>query len=390
MSTEPRAVELPDLEVVRLLGEGKVAEVYLAREPKLHRLVAVKVLRPTLEETARLRFDREAQAVATLSHPGIVQLHRVGETTDGRPFLVIQYVKGRSLEERLAAEGPLAVPEARRILAEVADGLAAAHRQGIVHRDVKPANILIEDETGRVLLTDFGLAALLDSGSEAAPRITKTGQIVGDLGFMSPEQIRGEKVTGQADVYQLGLLAHHLLVNEGPFGSGPATRIVAAQLEQEPPDLTKLRPAVDPELAELVKRCLNKQANRRPTAADLGRRLREMGGSGTKLIDEEPMGFVKRRIPHFVIAAVVVGGTLLGAVSQLSQQGMFDWLPILDRVIYPLTLIFVVHGVTATAVISWFHGAHGKQRVEVGEIATLLALTASWIAWSVWTVWRLP
>src|SRR5687768_3928276 len=102
MSTAPRELELPDLEVVRLLGEGKVAEVYLAREPKLQRLVAVKVLRPTLEDTARLRFDREARAVATLSHPGIVQLYRVGETTDGRPFLVIQYVKGRSLEERLS------------------------------------------------------------------------------------------------------------------------------------------------------------------------------------------------------------------------------------------------------------------------------------------------
>jgi serine/threonine-protein kinase len=384
VSTTSNDLAIADLEIVRPLGRGQVADVYLAREPKLHRLVAVKVLRPTLEDTVRLRFDREAHAVAMLSHPGIVQLYRVGDTSDGRPFLVIQYVKGRSLEERLAAEGPLSVPEARRILAEVADGLAAAHRHGIVHRDVKPANILIEDDTGRVLLTDLGLAALLDSGAEAVPRITKTGQVVGELAFMSPEQIRGEKVTGQADVYQLGLLAHHLLVNEGPFGRGPATRLVSAHLEQDPPELARLRPTVDAALSELVRRCLNKQPNRRPTAADVAKRLRDVepGPAASSASSEEALDLLRRRIPHFVLATMAAGGVMLGAMDQLVQHTP------LPQVAWSLTLVFVVHAVAVSGVLSWFHGPRGKQRVEPFEIATLVALAASWIAWSVWIVQR--
>src|SRR6185369_3762946 len=119
------------------------------------------------------RFEREALAVAALNHPSIVQAYRVGEAGDGRPFLVMQYIKGRSLEERLAAEGPFSPEEAKRILVDVASALAAAHRQGIVHRDLRPSNVLIEEDSGRILLTDFGMAAILDTGPQAASRITR-------------------------------------------------------------------------------------------------------------------------------------------------------------------------------------------------------------------------
>ena len=383
MSGPSSAPALPDLEIIRPLGHGQVADVFLAREPDLQRMVAVKVLRPTvaMDDIARLRFEREARALAALTYPGVVQLHRTGETPDGRPFLVMQYVQGRSIEERLAAEGPLAVPEARRVLGAVAEALAAAHRQGIVHRDLRPSNVLVEDETGRVLLTDFGLAAVLDSGRVAAQRITRTGQVVGDIHSMSPEQIRGEKVTGRADVYQVGVLAYHMLTGEGPFGDGPPARLMAAHLEEEPRDLTQLRMTIDPALSALVRPCLAKEARRRPTAADLARRLTEPEGTGPDAAGGlDPLELLRRRIPQFVAAAAVVGVGILGGVHQLDEQDMmFE-----DG--YPLALILVIHGVAATAVLSWFHGPRGKQRVTPLEVGVLAVLGASWVALSVWTL----
>ena len=380
MSGSSPAPELPDLEIIRPLGHGQAADVFLAREPDLQRMVAVKVLRPTggMDDIARLRFAREGRALAALTHPGVVQLHRTGETPDGRPFLVMQYVQGRSLEERLAAEGPLGVPEARRVLGAIAEALAAAHRHGIVHRDLRPSNVLIEDETGRVLLTDFGLAAVLDSGREATQRITRTGQVVGDIHSMSPEQIRGEKVTGRADVYQVGVLAYHMLTGEGPFGNGPPARIMAAHLEEEPRDLTQLRMTIDPALSVLVRPCLAKEARRRPTAADLARRLSEPEGVGAAA-GLDPLDLLKRRVPQFVVAAAVVGGAFIGGVHQLDEQGyMFEGG-------YELSWILVIHGVAAAAVVSWFHGPRGKQRVTPLEVGVLAVLGASWVALSAWT-----
>lgn len=137
--------------------------------------------------------------------------------------------------------------------------------------------MLLEEETGRVLLTDFGLAAIVETGEGGVPRITSAGQIVGEARFMSPEQVRGEKVTGQTDVYQIGVLAYHLLTGAGPFAKVPTARVLAAHLKEEPPDLARLRTTVDP---DLVGRCLAKDASRRPTTTDLARRFREEPGEG--------------------------------------------------------------------------------------------------------------
>jgi serine/threonine protein kinase len=274
------------------------------------------------------------------------------------------------------------VPEAKRVLSCVAEALAAAHREGIVHRDLRPSNVLIEDDSGRVLISDFGLAAVLDTGSETVQRITKTGQIVGDAFSMSPEQIRGEKVTGQADVYQIGVLAYYLLTGEGPFGAGAPARIMAAHLEDEPRELTKLRMVVDPSLSGMARRCLDKRPNRRPTAADVVRFLKSPEAGDVAAGGDEPLDLLRRRLPQFVVAAIIAGVGVLGAVDQLTQH---DLLP---QVVYPLTLIFVLHGVAATAVVSWFHGARGKQRVVAWEIVVLVLLTASWLALSVWTFMR--
>lgn len=381
MSASSADVSVPDLEVLRPLGEGQVADVFLAREPGLERLVALKVLKAgvALDPVARARFAREARSVAALTHPGIVQVYRSGETADGRPFLVMRWVDGRSLEERIAAGGLLQVGEARRVLGEVAEALEAAHRKGIVHRDLRPANVLLDRESGRALLTDFGLADLLDTGKGAAPRLTATGVTVGEPLFMSPEQIRGERVTGQADVYQMGVLAWHVLTGQGPFGDPSAARLMKAHLEDEPPDLRRRNPMVDADLAALVRSCLAKDPARRPTTADLARGLRGAGkGGGAAAGAHGSLDLLHRRIPQFVAGAVVAGAGLLGAVDQLTEHA------ILPEVTYPLSLVLVVHGVAATAVMSWFHGARGRQAVKPLEVAALAVLTVSWVAVSAW------
>lgn len=265
----------PHLQVVRLLGRGTAASVYLAREPALRRLVAVKLLHPELadDRKARLRFEREAQSAARISHPSVVAIYRVGALSSDLPYIVMQHVRGRTLSDRLKAEGRLNAAEVRRILADVASGLEAAHRRRIVHRDVKPSNVLYEEETGRVFLTDFGIAAILASGEEEPPRLTTRGHVIGDLRYRSPEQLRGEDLTELADIYGLGLLGFELLTGEGPFEAGSASELVTAHMQRPPRRPSSLRKDVDAELDRLLLRCLGKVPAHRPSAADLVRQL---------------------------------------------------------------------------------------------------------------------
>ncbi len=265
----------PHLEVLRLLGRGSAASVYLAREPSLRRLVALKVLSPELgsDRKARLRFEREAQSAARISHPNVVAVYRVGALSDDLPYLVMQYVRGRNLAERVEAEGPLQSLEVRRILADLASGLADAHRRRIVHRDVKPANVLYEEETGRVFLTDFGLAAALDPEDREATRLTTRGHVLGDPRYRSPEQLRGEEITELADVYGLGLLGYELLTGEGPYEASSRSQLLIAHLQGDPRPLRSLRPDVDADLEALIARCLRKVPAQRPRADELVREL---------------------------------------------------------------------------------------------------------------------
>lgn len=270
-----RALE-PSFVLVRRIGAGGMGIVFLARDPALKRLVAVKVMAPDRVDTeARARFQREAEAVAKISHPNVVSIYSVGELANGVPYLVMQYVEGRSVADRLVSEGPLDVAEAKAVIGQVASALAAAHAKGVIHRDVKAANILWDDAAGRALVSDFGIAALLERESEDNPMaLTQTGAVVGTPKYMSPEQLLAERVNEKTDVYSLGLFAYDLLAREGPFlASSSPNQMIVAHLRDAPRPLSSLRADIDPAFEALIASCLEKDPHARPAADDVARRL---------------------------------------------------------------------------------------------------------------------
>jgi hypothetical protein len=267
----------PQYEFLRVLGTGGMGAVFLMREPALKRLVAVKVLAPWLaaDTRARTRFEREARAAAALSHPNVVRVYAEGETAGLRlPYIVMQFVDGPTLTEWMEQHQPASEREARRIIGEVASGLAAAHARQLVHRDVKPSNVLVERETGRAYVVDFGVsAALATSPSEDATRLTATGTVAGTPIYMSPEQASGETVSPKSDVYSLGILAYELLVGELPYEARTAMGWAAAHMRDTPTPVRVHRGDLAPEVAAIVDRCLAKNPDDRPTAEDVARGL---------------------------------------------------------------------------------------------------------------------
>jgi hypothetical protein len=268
----------PSFVLVRRIGAGGMGIVFLARDPALKRLVAVKVMAPdrAVDDEARARFQREAEAVAKIAHPNVVAIYSVGELANGIPYLVMQYVEGRSMAERLKEEGPLEVPEAKAIIGQVASALGAAHAKGVIHRDIKAANILWDDASGRALVSDFGIASLVERESEGDPmQLTQTGVAVGTPQFMSPEQLLAERVSEKTDVYSLGLLSYELLAREGPFPhmSSP-NQLIVAHLRDAPRPISALRADIDPGFEALLGSCLEKDPHARPDAADVARWLR--------------------------------------------------------------------------------------------------------------------
>jgi serine/threonine-protein kinase len=306
--------------LLRLLGSGGMGSVYLAREPALKRLVAVKVLAPMLaaDDTSRARFQREAQAVAGISHPNVVSIYAVGELADGTPYFVMQHVGGESLSARLVREGPVPAAEGRRLLGQVASALAAAHAKGIIHRDIKPANVLYDEESGRVLVTDFGIAAVLPTSDADAPTsLTVTGIAIGTPQYMSPEQLLAEQVTDRTDIYSLGLLAYEILTGAGPFKINSPREAIAAHLRDTPRRLSELKPDIDHELESLVSACLRKDPEQRPAAAELAQRL---GASETVLEWPPPgldalLGSADRLSRRFALASVLFVGPLLAMIG---------------------------------------------------------------------------
>jgi serine/threonine protein kinase len=258
------------------IGRGGMGVVYKARDERLKRGVAIKVLPPELafREEIRLRFLREAETAARLSHPHIVPIHTVGEGPDGLVYFVMAFVDGESLGQRMKRRGRLPSEEARRILMETADALGAAHALGIIHRDVKPDNILLEGSRGRVVVTDFGIAKALSS-TTGGGTLTATGVAIGTPHFMSPEQAAGDReIDGRSDLYSLGVCGYQALTGELPFNAPTVPGILMKQITEAAPAITSKRPDCPEDLEGSVMRCLEKEPEHRwPTAEALRRAL---------------------------------------------------------------------------------------------------------------------
>ncbi|HEX8726889.1 MAG TPA: serine/threonine-protein kinase [Gemmatimonadaceae bacterium] len=259
----------------REIGRGGMGIVYLGRDLRLDRPVAIKTLPPHLanDATIRERFLREARTAAHLSHPNIVPIYRADEI-DGHVFFVMGYVDGPSLAELVRDDGAQDPRDVLRVMRDVASALGYASGQGVVHRDVKCENILIDRRTQRAMVTDFGIARL----AEAAP-LTATGQVLGTVYYMSPEQVTGEPLDGRSDLYSLGVAGFYALTGRFPFNAPMASAVLVAQVNTPPPPVLTVAAGAPRALAEIIDRCLAKNpASRYATGEELAEALTHVQG----------------------------------------------------------------------------------------------------------------
>ncbi len=258
---------LGNYEILEVVGQGGMGIVLRATDLKLNRVVAIKVLAPELASIpqARKRFLREAQAAAAISHDHVVTIHAVDEGSPLQrrpPFLVMEYVVGQSLQEKIDQAGALKLKETLRIGMQIAWGLAAAHRQGLVHRDIKPANILLENGVQRVKITDFGLARASDDLS-----ITQTGQIAGTPQYMSPEQAQGKAVDQRSDLFSLGSVLYTMCTGRPAFRGDSALAVLRRVCDDTPRPIAELNPETPDWLIDIINRLLAKEPENRPGSA---------------------------------------------------------------------------------------------------------------------------
>jgi serine/threonine protein kinase len=281
--------------IVGPLGSGGMGEVYRARDTRLGRDVAIKTLPAAFasDPDRRARFESESKSIAALSHPNVLALYDIG-TEHETAFAVMELIEGETLRERLA-DGPFTLTRALAIAIQIAQGLAAAHDRGIIHRDLKPENVILTPDS-RAKILDFGLArreALTADGSRSMEptmaMATEPGLVLGTIGYMSPEQVRGQPADARSDIFALGALLYEMLSGRRAFSAGSGAETMSAILREDPPELSRLAPDVAPAIERIVKRCLEKQAtNRFRSAADLAFALEAVssGGSGsTRTLD---------------------------------------------------------------------------------------------------------
>lgn len=306
--------------IVEPLGRGGMGEVWRAVDTKLDREVALKVLPEALAKDPErvARFEREAKAVARLSHPNIVTVHSV-EEAEGVRFVTMEIVRGRTLAE-LIPKGGLALDRLFELAIPLADAVAAAHRQGVTHRDLKPGNVMVSDE-GRVKVLDFGLARVIGAGASGEAQtqlrtepVTGEGQILGTVAYMSPEQAEGRSVDHRSDVFSLGVVLYEMATGRRPFQGDTPVSTISAILKDSPPSVTELRRSLPAHLGRVVRRCLAKDPDRRyQTALDLRNELqglKEEIDSGPSYPGERPEPPRRRRWLRGV-AVVAAAGLLL-------------------------------------------------------------------------------
>jgi len=284
----PSATRLGPYEIVGQIGVGGTGEVYRARDPRLDRDVAIKVLPEDVASDAeRLRrFEKEARAAGALNHPNVLAVYDVG-AHDGRPYLVTELLEGETLRERMAASS-LSVEKTVEYAVQIARGLAAAHDKGILHRDLKPENLFVTRD-GLVKILDFGLsklrgpqeqAAEIQTDAETASRTTDTGAVIGTAGYMSPEQVRGQAVDHRSDIYSFGTVLYEMLSGQRAFRGDSGVEVLNAILKEEPPEIDDPGRGVPPQLIRILKRCLEKRPEDRfQSARDLEFDLGPVWGS---------------------------------------------------------------------------------------------------------------
>ncbi|HUM71219.1 MAG TPA: serine/threonine-protein kinase, partial [Chloroflexota bacterium] len=281
--------QIGQYQVRQHLARGGMADVYLALDTDLQRQVVLKVLLSNFAQDSGFveRFRREAQAMAQLHHPNVVQVYAIGTTGARQPYIAMQYVPEGTLAEKLADLGRrkeiLTTPYALALARQVADALAAAHRKGIVHRDLKPSNILL-DANGKPLLTDLGIAVV-----ESNPRLTQTNVLLGTPHYMAPEQVKGEPVDGRTDLYALGIILYELFAGMRPFTADVQWGVLHKQIYEEARPLHLIRPDLSPEVIAIVERCMCKAPEDRYQSAEelvlaLDQALHTVGAPGQQAV----------------------------------------------------------------------------------------------------------
>jgi eukaryotic-like serine/threonine-protein kinase len=314
------------------IGSGGMSTVYCAFDETLERRVAVKVMHSDLssDPAALERFRREARTVAQLSHPHVVMVIDAGED-QGHPYIVFEHIRGETLKERVRREGPLPIAEAVAYAIEIGRALGDAHERGLVHRDVKPQNVLI-DEEGRAKVTDFGIALGLEPEG-----LTAAGRVVGTTDYVSPEQAMGQEVTGQSDVYSLGVVLFEMLTGAVPFKGDSSVSVAMKHVREGIPDIQRRRPGVSAALAGVLERATAKELpNRYPTMAAFVHDLEEVltyetarageaTGEATAILSGLPANATRRspwrRFGPLAAWVAVAAAVAVGAVLLIGSDG---------------------------------------------------------------------
>jgi eukaryotic-like serine/threonine-protein kinase len=310
------------------LGRGGMGIVYRAKDRRLKRTVAIKVLPPELAYRGeiRTRFLREAETAAQLSHPNIVPIYSVDER-DGIVYFVMACVDGVNVARRLHEQGRLPIADARRVLKEVGEALAYAHARGVIHRDIKPDNILLDSETGRAMVTDFGIARAVQEGDA---RLTATGVAIGTPAFMSPEQAAGDKeIDGRSDLYSLGVVAYQMLTGELPFSAASTASMLMKHLTERAVPVEHKRPEIPPDFAATVMTLLEKEPERRFPSASSFVLMLETASTAPYTPPVRPLVPAPANAPapvlHHPVTAPVTGRSQVPAPYTPSADEMARW-----------------------------------------------------------------
>jgi eukaryotic-like serine/threonine-protein kinase len=341
-------------DIEREIGRGGMGAVYLARDLRLDRPVAIKVLPAeyATQSVLRDRFLRETRTAASFSHPNIVPVYAVEESDDLLAF-VMGFVEGESLSSRVQRSGPLSVRDAVKLMQDTGYALAYAHGRGVVHRDIKPDNIMIERATGRALVMDFGVSRSITAAPAATQGLTRVGEVVGTPEYMSPEQASGDTVDGRSDLYSLGLTAFFALTGETAMAAESTGKVLARQIAEQPPSIHARRPDVPQALSDAIDHCLQKDPDARfPSAEALVETLDAAQLSGP----EVPLAV--RMLGHELatLSLIVIGGALvaIAMIRITSQRGLAD----LD-IMLPVVLLM---GVILTRVLQTLSEARRVMR----------------------------